>query len=111
LRVRGRIFVTVPPGDPVIHLFVPEAVRETALALHPAFLEKLFWGGKLWGLRATLSTTDTAVIRRLIEQAWASKAPETLLEAAGGRRRWVPGNRALPWFAQGLSGVFSPSPP
>lgn len=30
-RVRGKIFVTVPPGEEFIHVFAPEPVREQAL--------------------------------------------------------------------------------
>jgi hypothetical protein len=33
-RVRGRIFVTVPPEQEHIHVFVAELQRETALALY-----------------------------------------------------------------------------
>ena len=40
-RIRGKIFVTVPPDEEHIHIFVGEDEREQALALHPAFLEKL----------------------------------------------------------------------
>jgi hypothetical protein len=45
-RVRGKIFVTVPPAEDVVHVFVGEEERELALALYPQFMEKLLWGGK-----------------------------------------------------------------
>jgi negative regulator of genetic competence, sporulation and motility len=34
-RVRGKIFVTVPPKEDAIHVFVEEEDREQALALYP----------------------------------------------------------------------------
>ena len=75
-RVGGKIFVTAPPEKTHVHIFVPEPVREEALALHPEFLEKLTWGGKAVGLRANLDTASPAVIKRLVIEAWASKAPK-----------------------------------
>ena len=60
-RVRGKIFVTVPPDGEHIHLFVDEPTRELALAMHPEFLDKLLWGGKVVGLRATLVQADREV--------------------------------------------------
>ena len=80
-RVRGKIFITVPPDEAHIHLFVPEPEREQALAMDPAFLEKLQWGGKVVGLRATLGAATPAVITRLVTCAWASKAPKRLVNA------------------------------
>ena len=46
-RVRGKIFVTVPPDEQHVHIFVAEQQREPALGIHPEFLEKLTWGGKV----------------------------------------------------------------
>jgi hypothetical protein len=77
-RVRGKIFATVPPGDEILHLFVSEQDRELSLALHPYFLEKLFWGKKVCGLRATLAGADAAVIKTLLDIAWQHKAPKSL---------------------------------
>ena len=44
-RVRGKIFVTIPPEQTHLHLFVSEEQREQALAMYPEFTEKLLWGG------------------------------------------------------------------
>ncbi|HEX2746550.1 MAG TPA: MmcQ/YjbR family DNA-binding protein, partial [Verrucomicrobiales bacterium] len=33
-RIRKKIFVTVPPGEEYIHIFVPAEEREEALASH-----------------------------------------------------------------------------
>ena len=80
-RVKGKIFVTVPPGDTHAHLFVPEPLREVALAMEPGFLEKLTWGQKVVGLRATLAKAKPDVMRHLVEQAWLAKAPRTVAKA------------------------------
>lgn len=77
-RVRGRIFVTVPPEQEYIHVFVAEQQRDQALAMYPAFIEKLYWGGKVVGLRVALSRAEAPVVKRLVRQAWESKAPKGL---------------------------------
>ena len=77
-RVRGKIFITVPPEETYIHLFVNEMVRERALALEPDVVEKLFWGGKVLGLRLTLAKAKSAFVQQLVSQAWANKAPKSL---------------------------------
>jgi hypothetical protein len=78
-RVRGMIFVTVPPDEENIHVFVPEAAREQALALYPTFTEKLLWGGKVVGLRIALATATPTAVKTLVRQAWTAKAPKALL--------------------------------
>lgn len=81
-RVRGKIFVTVPPEETHIHVFVSEEQREVALSLEPDCLEKLLWGGKVVGLRVDLakarSRTQVAMVKRLVSQAWACKAPKAV---------------------------------
>ncbi|HUB91094.1 MAG TPA: hypothetical protein VMA74_15325 [Dyella sp.] len=69
-RVRGRIFVTVPPPEEVIHVFVGEEDREVALVLHPDFLEKLHWGGKVVGLRVALAQARVAAVESLVSKAY-----------------------------------------
>jgi YjbR len=76
-RVAGKIFVTAPPDEAHIHVFVPEDMREQALAMHPAFLEKLLWGGKVVGLRATLANAAPSEIKRLVRAAYDHKATAT----------------------------------
>lgn len=73
-RVGGRIFVTVPPEETHLHVFVSEPHREQALALYPHFAEKLLWGGKVAGLRIALADADPAVVKGLVRQAWAYQA-------------------------------------
>jgi hypothetical protein len=77
-RVCGKIFVTVPPEGTHIHVFVPDQAREVALTLHPEFVEKLLWGGKVVGVRIRLSDANPEVVQQLIRQAWLAKAPKKL---------------------------------
>lgn len=81
-RVRGKIFVTVPPDQAFIHVFVGEEDREPALAMYPAFTEKLLWGGKALGLRVRLATATPAVVKALLTRAY-----ETRVRKAAGPKR------------------------
>ena len=78
-RVRGKIFVTVPPEGTHLHLFVNEAQRELALAMDRDCVEPLTWGAKVVGLRLELAAAKPAVVKQLIAQAWTAKAPRALL--------------------------------
>lgn len=73
-RVRGKIFVTVPPDNEHIHLFVNEQDREIALAAYPDFTEKLLWGGKVLGVRVALAKAKPAVVEAMLVQAYEHKA-------------------------------------
>lgn len=73
-RVRGKIFVTIPPGDELLHIFLPEQERELALAMDPEFLEPVLWGAKVLGVRAHLPTARATTVLQLVKQAYAFKA-------------------------------------
>lgn len=81
-RVRGKIFATAPPDGEHLHLFVGEEERELALATTPQFTEKLFWGKQVAGLRVILALADARVVLPLVSNAWARKAPKSLLAKA-----------------------------
>jgi hypothetical protein len=83
-RVRGKIFVTIPPGGELLHVFLPAEQRELALALDPEFLEPLQWGSKVLGVRARLSQARKATLLSLVRAAHAFKS-ETA--PARGRQR------------------------
>jgi hypothetical protein len=72
-RVDGKIFVTAKPQDTHIHVFVPEEVREPALAMHSDYLSKLLWGGKVVGLRVELPNAQLDVVKDLVSAAWQSR--------------------------------------
>ena len=73
-RVRGRIFVTVPPAEDVIHVFVADDDRERALAMYPQWTDKLLWGGKVVGLRVKLESAVSAAAKALVRQAHDTKS-------------------------------------
>jgi hypothetical protein len=85
-RVRGKIFVTVPPDEEHIHVFVDDEERERALAIRSTFLDKLVWGGKVRGLRVSLSKASPEVVNNLICAAWVRRAPKLLVGASGSKR-------------------------
>ena len=87
-RVRGKIFVTVPPEEDFIHVFVGEEDRQQALALYPEFIEKLLWGAKVLGLRLALQSAAPSVVKSLV-----SKAYETRVQKDAGPKTSVPRNR------------------
>ncbi len=78
-RVNGKIFVTVPPGEAYLHVFVDEAETEASVAEDPAAFAPLLWGTRQRGLRVTLAAVDGARLEELIEESWRRKAPKRLL--------------------------------
>ena len=80
-RVRGKIFVTVPPAEDFIHVFMGEEDREQALALYPSFTEKLLWGGKVVGLRIALVAANPSAVKTLVAKAYETR----VLKDAGPR--------------------------
>ncbi|MEO8738160.1 MAG: MmcQ/YjbR family DNA-binding protein [Casimicrobiaceae bacterium] len=78
-RVRGKLFVTVPPDGEHIHIFVGDDEREVALTLHAAFVEPLVWGAKVRGVRVRLSSAMPSVVKQLVRAAWTRKAPKSAL--------------------------------
>ena len=91
-RVRGNIFVTVPPDNEHIHVFFNEQDRELALAAYPEFTEKLLWGGKVVGVRVALAKAKPAVVKAMLAQAYEHKAAKpparkSAKRAPGGPRR------------------------
>jgi hypothetical protein len=88
-RVKGKIFATSPPGGVYLHVFVADEDRERALTVHPEFLEKLLWGGKVRGLRVVVGKAKTPVVAQLLRRAWSRKAPKKLWQT-----RQAPHSRA-----------------
>ena len=72
-RVRGKIFVTVPPGGEHIHVFVPGDQQDQALALHPGFTEKLLWGSKALGVRIHLPRATPGAVKSLVIAAYDAR--------------------------------------
>jgi hypothetical protein len=77
-RVRGKIFVTVPPDGDRLHVFVDEPEVDACVAEDPAAFEPLRWGTRIRGLRIQLAAAPAARVQELIEDAWRRKAPKRL---------------------------------
>lgn len=86
-RVGGRIFVTVPPGETVAHIFVDDAQRDMATARYPDAVEPLTWGRKVVGVRVFLAKAKAGFVRDLVLGAWARKAPRSLVDSGKARTR------------------------
>jgi hypothetical protein len=86
-RVRRKIFATAPPSGEHVHIFVSDDEREPALRMYPEFVEKLFWGRKVRGLRVLLKQAEPQVITDLLAKAWLRKAPKALAARVRRGRR------------------------
>jgi hypothetical protein len=78
-RVRGKIFVTVPPDGDRLHVFVDEAEVDVCVAENPAAFELLRWGQRIRGLRVDLAAAPAGRVQELIEDAWRRKAPKRVV--------------------------------
>jgi hypothetical protein len=78
-RVRGKIFATVP--DPT-HLRVMAGEEEirAAVAEHPGVCEPFTWGKRLACVVVDLGPAPRRLVRELLEEAWANKAPRALAQ-------------------------------
>jgi len=59
-------------------VFLSDEERDLALAMEPGFIEKLYWGKRVTGLRIVLAKAKPGVVKRLLVQAWMRKAPKSL---------------------------------
>jgi hypothetical protein len=85
-RVRGKIFVTVPPEVTRLHVFVDPLEVEAYVAQDPAAFEPLQWGARVSGLRVDLAAASAADLAEIIEEAWRRKAPKGLVASYDRRR-------------------------
>jgi hypothetical protein len=79
-RVQGRIFATAKPDGEHLHVFVADDERDATLAVAPECVENLLWGGRVVGVRVLLARASPALVKRLLSQAWARKAPKRLVK-------------------------------
>jgi hypothetical protein len=80
-RVGGKIYTTVPPSGPWIHVFVDEMGMQAAVAASPGTVEELRWGKQLAGVRVRLDTAEPALVQDLLTEAWQRKAPKRVVAA------------------------------
>lgn len=80
-RVRGKIVATAPPDGTALHVFLADEDRERALALEPDWIEPLYWGKRVCGVRVMLARAKPKFVAEMLRQAWRRKAPKSLLAA------------------------------
>jgi len=85
-RVRGKIFVTAPPEETHLHVFVGDVLRGPALGAHPEFIEPLLWGAKVVGLRIALATAELGVVQNLVRAAWEEKTKKRSLPKSAKKK-------------------------
>ena len=78
-RVRGKIFVTVPPDEVHLHVFVDVPEIEASVAEDPAAFEPLRWGQAIRGVGVNLASAPAVRVQELIEESWRRKAPKRLV--------------------------------
>lgn len=81
LRVRGKIFATVPPVGDFMHIFVDEDQRALLMAAYPDIYSALHWGAKVVGVSVLLAPADAETVKCLLKQSWMRKAPKRLAAA------------------------------
>jgi predicted DNA-binding protein (MmcQ/YjbR family) len=75
-RIGGRIFATMPPGDDLLHVFVPDEDREAATAAYPDICAALHWGKRVVGVRVDLAKASARLVEDLLRAAYDGKAQQ-----------------------------------
>jgi hypothetical protein len=79
-RVRGRRFASMLDRDGVNLAPGEEAIR-AAVAEWPQWCREEWFGRRLVAMRVSFASIDPAIMEELFTDAWASKAPKTLVRA------------------------------
>jgi hypothetical protein len=80
LRVRGRIFATVPDENH-LRVMVDEGEIRAAVAEDPAAFAEFWWGRRLACVVVDLRVAPADQVRELLTDAWRRRAPRTLVRA------------------------------
>lgn len=73
-RIGGKIFATTPPGNDLLHVFVPQVDREAATAAHSDVCQALHWGKRVVGVRVELTRASASLVEDLLRAAYDSKS-------------------------------------
>jgi hypothetical protein len=74
-RVGGKIFATMPPDGASVNVLLDEEEARAAAEESPDWVELLWWGRRLSGVRVDLAAADGDVLRELLEDAYRRRAP------------------------------------
>src|SRR3954469_1919026 len=73
-RVGGKIFATMPRDGASLNVLLGEEDARAAAEESPAWVELLWWGRRLSGVRIDLARADGDTLRQLLEDAWRRRA-------------------------------------
>ena len=74
-RVGGKIFATMPPDGGSVNVLLGEEDARAAAEESPGWVELLWWGRRLSGVRVDLARADADVLGELLEDAYRRRAP------------------------------------
>ena len=77
-RVGGKIFATQWDGEH-LNVMLDEGGILTAVQSDPETFEEVWWGKRRAAVRVDLRRVDEDILRRLLAEAWETKAPRRLL--------------------------------
>ena len=76
-RVGGKIFATMPTDGDSVNVLLDEEEARAAAEESPDWVELLWWGRRLSGVRVDLARADADVLGGLLEDAYGRRAPRT----------------------------------
>ena len=76
-RVGGKIFATMPPDGASVNVLLGEEDSRAAAEESPDWVELLWWGRRLSGVRVDLAQADADILTELLEGAYQQRAPRT----------------------------------
>jgi hypothetical protein len=74
-RVAGKIFATMPPDGYSVNVLLDEEEARARAEESPDWVELLWWGRRLSGVRVDLAQADADVLGELLEDAHRRRAP------------------------------------
>jgi hypothetical protein len=74
-RVGGKIFATMPPQGGSVNVLLDEEEARAAAEESPDWVELLWWGKRLSGVRVDLANADADILTELLEDAYRRRAP------------------------------------
>jgi hypothetical protein len=74
-RVGGKIFATMPPDGASVNVLLGEEDARAAAEESPGWVELLWWGRRLSGVRVDLARADADMLAELLEDAYRRRAP------------------------------------
>ena len=80
-RVRGRIFATLWTPQK-LNVMLDEGEIAAAVQSAPGVCEPFLWGGVPKAVQVDLERADEALVRPLLEEAWARVSPRAVRRAA-----------------------------